>query len=144
MGEVDDLVRTLVAAKRLPGSAEAEAIQSWMLSVAFPTVDRHLSQRVADQQWIASTTISEYRDDLNEAIRLADRLAVYERRGGVMAATISRTSGVVPRHRVGRVELPLLLVVYSADRDILVTGYQFSGMAEIAIPEDALWAIFPS
>ncbi len=35
--------------------------------------------------------------------------------------------------------LPELLVIYSADRGILVTGYQCSSLATAAIPKEALW-----
>jgi len=32
-----------------------------------------------------------------------------------------------------------LLVVYSVDRGILISGYQFSTFDEVSIPEHALW-----
>jgi hypothetical protein len=35
--------------------------------------------------------------------------------------------------------LPLLLVVYSADESVIVTGYQFSNWEAVNLPEDALW-----
>jgi hypothetical protein len=32
-----------------------------------------------------------------------------------------------------------LLVVYSGDRGIILTGYQIAGIQAVAIPEDARW-----
>ncbi|MGH2610181.1 MAG: hypothetical protein ACRDHF_13960 [Tepidiformaceae bacterium] len=83
--------------------------------------------------------MEQFRDDINGAIVDASRVALYLRRGGIMAATVTETDRAVPRFRAGRVKRPLLLVVYSADRDTLITGYQFSSMGTISVPEDAIW-----
>jgi hypothetical protein len=56
-----------------------------------------------------------------------------------MAAVIAETEVVVPAARSGAKSLPHLLVLYSSDRGIIVSGYQFSEMAAVAIPGDAQW-----
>ena len=35
--------------------------------------------------------------------------------------------------------LPHLLVLYAADRGMIVSGYQFSGRETLAIPQEARW-----
>jgi hypothetical protein len=34
---------------------------------------------------------------------------------------------------------PNLLVVYSADRGVLITGYQFSSLAHVRLPGEVVW-----
>ena len=46
---------------------------------------------------------------------------------------------VIPVPRRGWRFLRRVLVVYSADRGIIVTGYQVTGRQAAAIPEDAQW-----
>ena len=101
----------------------------------------HLAQRAAAEgQWASGTTAAEYVDDLWRAVRSPRaRLAVYVRRGGPIAALVTPTSDVIPADRLGPGALPWLIVVYSADRGILITGYQFSTFDEVSIPEDARW-----
>lgn len=101
----------------------------------------HLTQRViAEGQWAIGTTPAQYLDHLRRAVRWpAARLAVYPRRGGAIAAVVNRTADVVPSQRLGAGALPWLIVVYSADRGILVTGYQFSTFDEVSMPEEARW-----
>jgi hypothetical protein len=101
----------------------------------------HLAQRVAAEgQWIIGTTAAQYVDDLRRAVRWPRaRLAIYRRRAGAIAATVNQTADIVPQSRLGPRALPGLLVVYSVDRGILISGYQFSTFDELSIPEDALW-----
>lgn len=101
----------------------------------------HLTQRVvAEGQWVVGTSAGEYVGDLRRAVRAPSaRLAVYLRRGGHVATVVCRTADVVSPERLGPGTLPWLIVVYSADRGILVSGYQFSSFATVSIPEDALW-----
>lgn len=105
------------------------------------SLDFHMVKRtVVDEQWRMGITEGEYLDDLRAAIGSAlARVGAYRRRGGIMAVAIVPTRAVVPAHRLGPSPLPSLLVVYAADRDIIVTGYQFSSSEEISIPEDARW-----
>jgi hypothetical protein len=101
----------------------------------------HLVKRVvADGQWAADTTVEQYLTDLRHAARSPDaRLLLYTDRGGRIAATITPTAAVLPAGRQGPRPLPNLLVVYSADRGIIVTGYQFPTLEEIRIPQEAQW-----
>lgn len=101
----------------------------------------HLIKRVVlEEQWRDGTTFDEYLVDLRQAILAPSaRLAVYERRGGALAATVSATPDAVPEERRGEESLSLLLVVYSVDRGIILTGYQVSELQTARVPEDARW-----
>ncbi len=105
------------------------------------SLDYHMVKRtVVDGQWRIGTTESQFLEDLRTAIRdRSARIAAFERRGVFLTAVIARTGAVVPVDRIGPSPFPLLLVVYSVDHDIIVTGYQFSSMEEISIPEEAWW-----
>jgi hypothetical protein len=99
----------------------------------------HLAMRVVyDEQWQDGTTEQEYVDDLRAAIQEPSaRLLVYQRRGGSIAATL--TANGVPAERRGPESLPLLYVVYSADRSTIASGYQASTVGAISIPGDSRW-----
>jgi hypothetical protein len=99
----------------------------------------HLVKRVLiEEQWSDGTTAAEYLADLRQAVRSPDaRLLVYRRRGGPTAAVLA--PNLVPTDRRGPKPQPFLYVVYSADRSIIVSGYQASGLAEISVPADARW-----
>ena len=101
----------------------------------------HLVQRVVvERQWADGTTAERYLADLRDAVRAPDaRLAVYFRRGGYIGVTVTPTAHVLPSDRRGVGELPNLLVVYSADRGMIVTGYQFSTIEATGIPKEARW-----
>ena len=163
---VDRLIRELLATRRAATDDEIERIVERMATAPFdPRVVRvrqehrglryqgrtlgarapssfyHLVQRVVDErQWAVGTTLSDYLGDLWRAVRTPEcRLAIFERRGGSMAAGLTPTDLVVPTQRRGLRPLRDLLVVYSADRGIIVSGYQCSGLQTVGIPEDALW-----
>ena len=101
----------------------------------------HLVQRVvADGQWRAGTTAEQFVADLHAAVRVpGSQLAVFERRGGGIAATIAPINGITPPLRTGGGALPHLILVYAADRGCIITGYQFSKLDQIGIPERAQW-----
>ena len=90
----------------------------------------HLVTRVfKDEQWVRGTTADEYQEDLSRAVRSPSaRLALYTRRGGHLAATISQVHEAVPVVRRGPKSLPFVLVVYSLERGAIITGYQCSGL----------------
>jgi len=100
----------------------------------------HLVKRVLfEKQWAYGTTEDEYLGDLRRAVRhQSARIAVYKRWGGIIAAVLS-TTDVIPGIRRGELQLAYLLIVYSADRGIIVSGYQISNIGAASIPEDALW-----
>lgn len=100
---------------------------------------RHLVQRVVDEgQWAVGTNAAQYVGDLRQAVRHpASRLAVYERRGGNVAAVFA--SNEVPNDRRGHNAEAHIFVVYSADRGRIVSGYQVSNLDRVSIPEDTRW-----
>jgi hypothetical protein len=54
-----------------------------------------------------------------------------------MAAIIAQNR--IPQGRLGSGALPWILVVLSADRGTIVTGYQSSSSTPANIPEGGLW-----
>lgn len=162
----DRLIRELIAAGRDASEAEVARIIERMATARFSeeirsvkpeergisyqgvTLGRrvdsltyHLIKRVViERQWADGTTARQYVTELHTATREPGALlAVYDRRGGSLAATITPTANVLPPTRRGARPLPFLLVIYSADRGIIVTGYQFSTFAEANIPEEVRW-----
>lgn len=164
----DDLIRQLIQTRRVPTSAEITQILSHVATAVFgsrpvnvPRRDRglsyqgitlgaqaspleyHLVKRVAapnEQQWAIGTTAAEYLDDLRRATQAPSvRLALYVRDRQHIAAIIALTEDVVPLVRRGTNWHPNLLVVYSADRGRIVTGYQFSRIEALDIPGDVQW-----
>lgn len=137
----DRLIRDILASGREATWEEAAPIVQRMAEARFPTIRAHLRKRVdREDQWAAGTTEAEYLADLRRAIQdTASRLAVYERRGGHMAAVLAETARIVTGNRQGPASLPLTFVIYSADRGILVTGYQASSISTITVPEDITW-----
>ena len=101
----------------------------------------HLIQRVVvEGQWAHGTTAGQFLADLQHAVRdPSARLAIYQRRGGAIAATVTPTDRVLPPGRRGANSERNLLVVYSADRSMIVSGYQFSEVTSTGIPKDARW-----
>ncbi len=112
-----------------------------MLGARADSLFMHVVKRVVKElQWVGGTSAQQYLLDLHTAARApSSRVAVFERRGGNMAAALSRTDDVLPPARRGIGWLPWLLVLYSADRGTIVSGYQVSGLETASIPEDALW-----
>lgn len=98
-------------------------------------------QRVlVDAQWAPGTTAAVYLADLRAGIRHeAAGLAVYEPRGGYVAAVVVATKLILPTARRGDCWLPELLVIYSAGRSIIVSGYQVSSRRTASIPAEAQW-----
>jgi hypothetical protein len=102
----------------------------------------HLVRHVhKDRQWARGTTSGEYVDILHAAARDSQaKIALHQQWGTRdVAAVIAPTRMVCDATLLGPKSLPNLLVVYAANRGILITGYQFSTMDAIAIPGDAQW-----
>lgn len=100
----------------------------------------HLVKRVMlEKQWKEGTQLGEYIADIQNAARVATRISIYERRGGHVAMFLAPTAGVIPASRIGPSMLPETVVIYSADRGMIITGYQVSGLATVAIPGNARW-----
>jgi hypothetical protein len=163
---IDQLIRELIQTGRPPTSAEIDAIieriatapfdrrntpvpsgmrglsyQGQVLGDRADALTYHLVKRVVtEQQWSHGTTASQYLADLSRAVRARSaRLMIYARRGGHMAATLTPTQLAIPPLHRSTQSRSGLFVVFSADRGIIVTGYQVSGDEEIAIPEGAQW-----
>lgn len=112
-----------------------------MLGAREPSLTLHLVKRIIEEkQWASGTSELDYLADLQAAIFApSSRLLVYARRAGYLAAVVTPTHEAVPRQRLGVKPAPLMLVVYSADRDIIASGYQFSSYATISLPAEVRW-----
>jgi hypothetical protein len=160
------LIRELVRTRRPASYDEVEQMLARMATAPFlsrplavPPADRgaeyqgkplgrradsgtyHLVKRVViEEQWADGTTLDSYLNDLRRAVRdPSARLVVFERRGGALAATVTPTERVLTPERRGAQTLPHLLVIYSADRGMIVTGYQFSAVERVGISQEATW-----
>lgn len=113
--------------------------QGHTLGARASALSYHLFKRVVDEdQWAFGTTSAEYLADLRETARMPNaRVVVYERRGGGMAVVLG-PNHLAP-HKLGPAALPWIVVVFSADRGTMISGYQASSVAEVNIPEDGLW-----
>lgn len=101
----------------------------------------HLVKRVVDEeQWAIGTTADEYLSDLRAAVLHPHaQIMVYERGGDLVAATMSPTDDIVPDNRRGVNWQPYLLVVYSARHGSVLSGYMFSTIEKLNLPERIKW-----
>lgn len=162
----DRLIRELILTRRSVEAEEIERILDRIATAPFdpgivrvPVAERgirygnrqllarddslfaHLVRRVGlDPEWAVGTTAEQYVQDLHRAARSSGaRLTVYARRGGSMVGILAPTILAVPAARRGPATRSTLLVVFSADRGTLVSGYQTPSHHDPAIPGDALW-----
>ncbi len=143
--EVERIVRRMATVPfdrryvRVPPKHRGMTYRSRTLGSREDALLLHLTQRVvAEEQWVHGTDGPEYLDDLRNAVRdPSARLAVYKRRGGNIAAAFSRNT--IPKERRGSRAQPYVLVVYSADRGKIISGYQVSSLETVDIPEDVVW-----
>lgn len=163
---IDRLIQELIVTGREATEREIERIVERMATASFEATERsvpvddrgaryqgrtlgarsdpltyHLIKRVAiDKQWADGTTAEQYVADLRRAVRdPAARLAVYQRRGGLIAASVTPAARVLPPERQGTRPQPELLVIYSAERGIIISGYQFPRLENTGVPEEARW-----
>ena len=110
-----------------------------LLGAREPSLLLHLVRRVlVDEQWAPGTTADEYLADLHAAARdPAARVAVYYRTGQFSAAVLAPNR--LPPARCGAQPEVLMLVVYSADRGTITTGYQVSSVATVNLPATVRW-----
>lgn len=101
----------------------------------------HLAKAViVDDEWAAGTTAGQYVADLRRAVLAPTaRLGIYERQAGHLAAAIAPTEQIIPPERRGARWERLLLVLYSADRGIIISGYQIPALATANIPPGVRW-----
>lgn len=129
------------AVVRVPGRERGATYAGHTLGARESSLVYHLVKRVAiERLWAEGTTASDYLDDLSRAVRsAAARLALFADRGDHIVAVITPTASAVPAHRRGAEWQPNALVVYSADRGMIRTGYQFSSLQAVDIPKEAQW-----
>jgi hypothetical protein len=136
----DVLIRNLIQTGRGATAEEIDQIVDRFAEAKFPLSTQHLAKRLDDKQWTAETSVEDYVSDLRRAIRdESGRLTVYKRRGGNLAGILTETERIVPAQRRGDRWDPLLFVVYSADRGIILSGYQAHSLETIALPKDVRW-----
>ncbi len=136
----DRLIRDLILTGRTASAEEVDLVTRRMATAPFPSLRAHLARRLIERQWTSETTEQEYFDDLHGAMNdEAARVAVYRRRGGPLVAVLTQTERILTAHRRGARWLPVLFVVYSADRGMILSGYQASDVSTIALPEDTRW-----
>jgi len=101
----------------------------------------HFVKRIrGERQWSDDTTVDQYLEDLRTAVQHPQaKLLLYERAADVIAATMSPTYEIVAPKRLGERRLPYLLVVHSARHGTLRTGYMFSRIQELDLPEVIRW-----
>jgi len=161
----DRLIRNVIATRRQTTDTEVEQIIQRIASAPFdprtdalvplkdrglfyqgvtlgpraPALTYHLAKRVVgDREWASGTTAVQYLVDLRSAILAPDsRLVLYRRRGGHVATVL--TVNRLPAARLGLEAKAMILVVFSADRGTIITGYQTAHSSPRNIPEDALW-----
>ncbi len=140
--EIEQIISRMAGAsfdqgeRKVPIRFRGAAYQGRTLGPSAPSLTYHLTKRVViEEQWAAGTTAAQYVADLRQAVRSPSaRLALYTRRGGAIAAAATPTDVVVPPERRGSQPQPQLLVLYSADRGIMISGYQFSILEQTGIP----------
>ena len=136
----DVLIRALAQRQLNPTAQNVIHIVERMAEAPFPTVSSHLWRRLRDEQWSRDTTEDQYLDDLRRAVRHRDtRICIYQRRGGNLAAALAATHLVVQPCRLGDCSEQLLFVVYSADRGIIISGYQVSSLEALGLPKEVVW-----
>ncbi len=122
----------------IPPQLRGRTINGQVLGDRGDSLLLHLAQRIDEGQWSEFTTREEYLEDLHQAAKQERaRLLIYQRRGGAIAAVLAETA--LEASRRGSNTRTYLFVAYSADRGILVTGYQIRQIHEIALPEVVRW-----
>jgi hypothetical protein len=164
---IDQLIRRLIDTRHSATAEDIASIRERMATASFGTattvprvyrgisyLGRTLADRddplflplvkrvIADRQRAAGTTAGRYLTHIRQAVRQpAARLLVYRRRGGAIAAVVTQTDTIVPPNDRGPGSFPLLAVISSADRGILLSGYQASSLDTLGIPQDARWLV---
>lgn len=163
--EIDVLIRQIITGQHQPSDEDRVLIVRHIVSVKFDdrpfrvpenlriadtqsvlgervsSFHLHYIRRVVvELQWAQTVSPADFLNDLRAAFaHESSRLGVYARRGGKIAIAVAPTNEIIPVHHLGIGTLPMLLVVYSADRGVIVSGYQFSDWSLVAIPGDVRW-----
>lgn len=123
-----------------PATIRLAAANGFTVPSVTDALTAHVAKHVwAQGQWV-NTTPEEYFLDLRLAVRSSTaRLVAYERNGRPMVAAVANTQLVVPSRRLGPAAGPLIVVLYSPDNAMIVTGYMIGRLQAAHIPADATW-----
>ncbi|HEY7066307.1 MAG TPA: hypothetical protein VII06_32845 [Chloroflexota bacterium] len=126
---------------RVPARERGVSYRGQTLGPHEPSLVYHLVKRVMiERQWALGTSAAQYVGDLHRATRRAQtRIGLYGGRGDWLAVAIASTVDVIPVRRQGEQTLSNLLVLYSAGRGMIRTGYQFSGTSQVDVPPEVQW-----
>jgi hypothetical protein len=126
---------------RIDVDERGTSYQGLVLGTRADSFTYHLIKRVAiERQWAEGTTAADYLEDLRRATRDTEaQLAVYSRRGGVVAAIVVPTARILPPERCGDRPEHSIVVIYSTDRGRIISGYRYSTLAVTGIPQEARW-----
>lgn len=99
----------------------------------------HLIKRVLiEKQWAWGTTKQDYLDDLHRMVQQEGNqvgIGIQRKENNVI---VFGGNGI-PMERRGEEALGSMVVVYSADRGKIISGYQISSLRTVRIPEDVQW-----
>jgi len=129
------------AMRRVGRSERGKSYQGIVLGARALSTDYHLVKRVViEQQWAYGTTFAEYLADLRNIVRSGQSsIALYFYRNEHTVMAIAPRESVVAATRTGSRPEQNILVIYSADRGNIITGYQFSELSEVDLPEGVRW-----
>jgi hypothetical protein len=127
--------------RAVPRRDRGYSYQGYRLGVQAPSLRYHLTKRVViERQWARGTTAAQYLADLHAAVLVPSaQLAVYEYGPEAIAAILALTAEVLPAVRRGAQPERYVLVIYSALRGTITTGYQVSSVGATSIPAGARW-----
>ncbi len=128
--------------QRVPRALRGLTYQGITLGTETDALTIHLFKRVlADEQWAVGTDAAAYLETLRTAAGTPQARLVLYRHWGTrdIAAVIARTDRCIAPEQLGAKREANLIVLYEANRGILLSGYQFSAMETVRIPRDALW-----
>jgi hypothetical protein len=125
----------------VPRRDRGYSYQGQTLGARADSLTYHLIKRVViEEQWARGTTAAEYVADLHAAVAESEaQLALYAYGIDVVAATLTPREQSIPASHLGPRPEALVLVVYSANRGALTTGYQVSSVAATSVPAEARW-----
>lgn len=126
---------------RVPTKERGLSYQGITLEAQAPSIEYHLVKRVmVECQWADGTTTEQYVDDLRRvALYPPAMLAIYQRHGEHHVMILADTKDALPVSHLGSRPEPATVVIYSADRGIIVTGYQALGLETLNIPKELRW-----
>ena len=143
MHEADQVIRDLTAGAELT-QGDLSRIQAKATTSGFITersLTDHLSKRVSEERQLApGTTAEDYQRAIKRAVTSSEAsVAVYQRRGGNLAAFIVPTDHVIPVEKQGPKADPHFAVIYSSERGSILSAYMISSKEELSTGEHTRW-----